>query len=62
MTLCRSASQNRDEFDKFLDNLELSIDHMAEKNLYMMVAIRYFNATHGMLMTTQILKDQKLTI
>ena len=44
LTLCRSASQNRDEFDKFLDNLELSIDHMAEKKLYMMVAIGDFNA------------------
>ena len=40
----RSPSQNGDEFEKFLENLELSIDHMADKNLYMMVLLRDFNA------------------
>ena len=30
LTLYRSPSQNRDEFETFLDNLELSFDHMAD--------------------------------
>ena len=44
LTLYRSPSQNRDEFETFLDNLELNFDHMADKNPYWMVALGDFNA------------------
>ena len=44
LTLYRSPSQNRDEFETFLDNLELNFDHMADKNPYLMVALGDFNA------------------
>ena len=44
LSLYRSPSQNRDEFEKFLENLELSIDHMGDENRYMMVLLGDFNA------------------
>ena len=31
LSLYRSPSQNRDEFEAFLENLELNFDHMAEQ-------------------------------
>ena len=41
----RSPTQNRDEFEQFLENLQLSIDHMTEKKApYMMVALGDFDA------------------
>ena len=43
MSLYRSPSENRDKFEKFLENLELSIDHVADKNPYMMVVLGDFN-------------------
>ena len=43
MSLYRSPSENRDKFEKFLENLELSIDHVADKNPYMMVFLGDFN-------------------
>ena len=42
LSLYRSPSQNKDDFKKFLENLELSFDHMAEKNPFMMVALGDF--------------------
>ena len=45
LSLYRSPSQNRDEFEKFLENLELSIDHMTDKNPYMMVVFGDFKGT-----------------
>ena len=44
LSLYRSSTQNRDEFEKFSENLELSIDHMADKNPYMMIILADFNA------------------
>ena len=44
LSLYGSPSQNRDEFEKFLENLELSIDHMADENPNMMVVPGDFNA------------------
>ena len=44
LTLYRSPSQNRDEFETLSDNLELGFDHMADKNPYLMVAVGDFNA------------------
>ena len=43
LTLYKSPSQNRDEFEKFLDNLELNFDHMADKNPFLMVALGDLN-------------------
>ena len=44
LSLHRSSSQNREEFEKFSKNLELNIDHMAERNPYMMVVLGDFHA------------------
>ena len=44
LTLYRSPSQNRDEFETFLDYVELNFDHMVGKNPYLMVALGEFNA------------------
>ena len=44
MSLYRSSSQNKDDFEKFLVNLELNFDHMAEKNPFMMVVLGDFYA------------------
>ena len=44
VSLYRSPSQNRDEFETFLDNLVLNFDHMADKNPYLMVVLGDFNA------------------
>ena len=44
LSLYRSPSQNRDEFEKILEHLELSIAHMADKIPYMMVALVDFDA------------------
>ena len=44
LSLYRSPCQNRDEFETFLENLELNFDHMADKNPYLMVVLGYFNA------------------
>ena len=44
MSLCRSPSQNKDDFETFLENLKLNFDHMDEKNPFMMVVLGDFNA------------------
>ena len=44
LSLYRLPSQNRNEIKRFLENLELSIDHMADKIPYKMVALGDFNA------------------
>ena len=43
-SLSRSPSQNKDDFETFLENLELIFDHMAEKNPVMMFVLGDFNA------------------
>ena len=47
MSLYRSPSRNRDQFEKFLENLELSIDHVAGKSPYMVVVLANTN-TEGL--------------
>ena len=44
MSLYRSPSQNKDNFETFLENLELNFDHMTEKKPSMMVVLGDFNA------------------
>ena len=44
LSLYRSPSQNKDNFETFLENLELNFDHMTEKKPSMMVVLGGFNA------------------
>ena len=44
LTLYRLSSQNKDEFETYLDNLELNFDHMADKNPYLMLVLGDFSA------------------
>ena len=44
LSFYRSPSQNRGKFEKFLENLELSIDHIAYKAPYIMLILGDFNA------------------
>ena len=39
ISLCRSPSQSDDDFVLFLDNFELTLDTLAQKNLFFMVAL-----------------------
>ena len=63
LSLYRSPCQNRDEFETFLENLELNFDHMADKIpiWWLSLVILMQNRTLGILMRAQILKDRKLT-
>ena len=44
LSFYRSSSQNKDDFETFLENPELNFDYMAEKNTFMMVVLRDFDA------------------
>ena len=44
LSLYRSPSQNRDEFETFLDNLGSNFDHMVDKNPYLVIALGNFSA------------------
>ena len=44
LSLYRSPSQNKDDSETFLENVELNFDHTAEKNPFMMVVLGDFNA------------------
>ena len=44
LSLYKSPNQNKDDFETFLENLELNFDHMAEKIPFMMVVLGDFNA------------------
>ena len=35
LSVYRLPSQNKDEFERFLDNLKVNFDHMADKNPYL---------------------------
>ena len=63
MSFYRSLSQNKDDFETFLENLELDFDNMAEKNPFMLVFLVIFtqNLNLGVLMTALNLKVVKLT-
>ena len=58
LSLYRSLSQNREEFETFLDNLELHFDNTVNKNSYLIVLIEY--RTLIIPTTARILQDQKL--
>ena len=44
LSLYRLPSQSKDDFEMFLENLELNFDHMAEKSPLMVVVLGNFNA------------------
>ena len=43
ISLYRSPSQTQDEFEKFCENLERSLDHLLQNNLFVVVVIGDFN-------------------
>ena len=44
ITLYRSPSQNQDDFQAFIDNLEMNLETLAQKNPFLAVVIGDFNA------------------
>ena len=44
ISLYRSPNQSSDDFVSFLDNFELTLDTLAQKNPFLMVALGDFNA------------------
>ena len=44
VTLCRSSSQNRDDFQAFIDNLQMNLESLAQRNSLLMVLIGDFKA------------------
>ena len=44
MSLYRSRSQNKDDFETFLENLELNFDHKAEKTPFVIVVLGDFKS------------------
>ena len=44
ITLYRSLSQNQDDFQAFIGNLELNLETLAQRNPFLMVVIGDFNA------------------
>ena len=44
ITLYRSPSQNQDDFQAFIGNLELNLETLAQRNPFLMVVIGDFNA------------------
>ena len=44
ITLYRSSSQNQDDFQAFIDNLEMNLETLAQINPFLMVVNGYFNA------------------
>ena len=44
ITLYRSSSQNKDDFQAFIDNLERNLETLAQRNPFLMVVLGNFNA------------------
>ena len=44
ITPFRSPSQNQDDFQAFIDNLEMNLETLAQRNLFLMVDIGDFNS------------------
>ena len=44
ITLYKSPSQNQDDFQAFIDNLEMNLETLAPKNPFLMIVIGDFNA------------------
>ena len=46
ISLYRSPNQSYDDFVSFLDNFQLTLDTLAQKNLFLMVALRDFKSSN----------------
>ena len=44
ITLYRSPSQNQDDFQAFIDNLEMNLETLVQRNPFLMVVLGDFNA------------------
>ena len=44
ITLYRSPSQNQDDFQAFIDNLEMSLETPPQRNPFLLVVMGVFNA------------------
>ena len=44
IALYRSPSQNQDDFQAFIDNLEMNLETLAQRNPFLMVVLGDFNA------------------
>ena len=44
ITLYRSPSQNQDDFQAFVDNLDMNLETLAQRNPFLTVVIGDFNA------------------
>ena len=64
MSLYRSPSQDKDDFETFMENLELNFHHTAEKTLswWLFLVILTQSQNLGILMTALTLKVRKLTL
>ena len=64
MSLYRSPSQDKDDFETFMENLELNFHHTAEKTLswWLFLVILTQSQNLGLLMTALTLKVRKLTL
>ena len=43
-SLIRSPSQTKDEFENCIQNLEVHLEHISKKSLFLIVLVRNFNA------------------
>ena len=64
MSLYRSPSQDKDDFETFMENLELNFHHTAEKTLswWLLLVILTQSQNLGIPITALILKVRKLTL
>ena len=58
ISLYRSPSQSYDDFVSFLDNFELNLDTLAQKNPFLIVALGDFNAKSGNWYNKDITSDE----
>ena len=58
ISLYRSLNQSSDDFVSFLDNFQLTLDTLAQKNLFLMVALGDFNAKSSNWYNKDITSDE----
>ena len=58
ISLYRSPNQSSDDFVSFLDNFELTLDTLAQKNPFLMVALGDFNAKSSNWYNKDITSDE----
>ena len=58
--LYRSPNQSFDDFVSFLDNFELTLDTLAQKNPFLMVDLGNFSPAIGIIKISLVMKGEKL--